>query len=166
MSVAKNLFAIEEEILNGAKGFEAAVGHYFSIFLIDCCRNAIENGMNIESKKTILKNSSMESVRRHIDANFAKTHTLESLANFAKLSPEYLCRAFRKYTGKTVFSYLVQRRIQEAMAKLRFTDDKIISIAVDCGFNDLSYFNRKFKELAGKTPRDYRKFLVMPQKNR
>ena len=158
MTVARNLFAIESEIQNGKKGFQAAVRNYFSNFLIDCCRNAIENGMLPDPKRPVSGNSGIEAVRKHIDANFAKMHTLESLASFAKLSPEYLCRAFRKYTGKTVFSYLIQRRIQEVMVRLRFTDDKISSIAVDCGFNDLSYFNRKFRELAGKTPGGYRKF--------
>ncbi|HCE47062.1 MAG TPA: hypothetical protein DET40_26235 [Lentisphaeria bacterium] len=85
---------------------------------------------------------------------------LESLAKYAKLSPEYLCRAFRKYTGNTVFSHLVQRRIQDAVARLRFTEDKASSIALECGFNDFSYFNRKFKELSGRTPGEYRRFLV------
>ncbi|MEI6422879.1 MAG: AraC family transcriptional regulator [Lentisphaerota bacterium] len=159
MTVARNLFAIESEIQNGKKGFQAAVRNYFSNFLIDCCRNAIENGMLPDPKRPVSGNSGIEAVRKHIDANFAKPHTLESLANFAKLSPEYLCRAFRKYTGKTVFSYLIQRRIQDAMVHLRFTDDKISSIATECGFNDFSYFNRKFKELAGKPPREYRKFI-------
>lgn len=159
MTVARNLFAIEAEIQGGKKGFQSAVKNYFTNFLIDCCRNAIENGMLPDHTRPVSGNSAVEAVRKHIDANFAKPHTMESLADFAKLSPEYLCRAFRKYTGKTVFSYLIQRRIQDAMVRLRFTDDKISSIAVDCGFNDFSYFNRKFRELAGKTPGEYRKFL-------
>ena len=158
MAVARNLFAIDAEIKAGKKGFQGAVRNYFTVFLIDCCRNAIENGMLPGPKRPASGNSGIEAVRNHIDANFAKPHTLDSLANFAKLSPEYLCRAFRKYTGKTVFSYLVQRRIQDAMVRLRFTDDKISSIAGDCGFNDFSYFNRKFRELADRTPGEYRKF--------
>lgn len=159
MDVSRNLFAIETEIRSGKKGFQTAVRNYFTNFLIDCCRNTIDNGMLSDLTRSVSGNSAVEAVRKHIDANFAKAHSLESLASFAKLSPEYLCRAFRKYTGKTVFSYLIQRRIQDAMVRLRFTDDKISSIAVDCGFNDFSYFNRKFRELAGKTPGGYRKFL-------
>lgn len=105
MTVARNLFAIDTEIKAGKKGFQVAVRNYFTIFLIDCCRNALENGMLPEPTRSVFKNSGIEAVRKHIDANFTKHHTLESLANFAKLSPEYLCRAFRKYTGKTVYSY-------------------------------------------------------------
>ncbi|MFZ2656487.1 MAG: AraC family transcriptional regulator [Victivallales bacterium] len=158
MAVARNLFAIEDEVRAAKKGFQAAVGHCLTLFLIDCCRNAIENGILPDPDRSASGNSGIEAVRKHIDANFAKPHTLGSLANSAKLSPEYLCRAFRKYTGKTVFSYIVQRRIQDSMARLRFTDDKISSIAIDCGFRDFSYFNRKFRELAGRTPGEYRKF--------
>ncbi len=158
MNVARNLFEIDRELHEKKKGYETAIRNYFTLFLIDCCRNAIDNGVLPGTDKPSFENSGVEAVRRHMDANFAKPHTLESLAKFAKLSPEYLCRAFRKYTGKTVFSYLVQRRIQDAMVRLRFTDDKVSSIALECGFNDFSYFNRKFKELSGRTPREYRRF--------
>jgi len=51
---------------------------------------------------------------------------------------------------------LVRRRIQEALLRLRTTDEKILSIALQCGFNDLSYFNRTFKRLLGRTPRECR----------
>ncbi len=159
MSVARNLFAMDEEIRNGREGYETSVANYLTIFLIDCCRNALENGVMPKSPFSPMENSGVEAVRRRLDAKFAEKHSLESLAKFAGLSPEYLCRAFRKYTGKTVFGYLVQRRIQEAMMRLRFTDEKISFVALESGFRDFSYFNRKFRELAGSTPGNYRRFI-------
>ena len=61
------------------------------------------------------------------------------------------------YTGKRVFDYLIERRIQAALIRLRSTDDKILTIALECGFNDLAYFNRKFKQLLQITPSAYRR---------
>ncbi|MEI8342045.1 MAG: helix-turn-helix transcriptional regulator [Verrucomicrobiota bacterium] len=57
---------------------------------------------------------------------------------------------------KSVFDYLIERRIQAAMMRLRGGDEKILAVAMDCGFNDLSYFNRKFKQLVGILPTQYR----------
>jgi AraC-like DNA-binding protein len=55
-----------------------------------------------------------------------------------------------------VIAYLVERRIQAAIWKLREADEKILSIALSCGFNDLAYFNRTFKRIVGTTPTKYR----------
>jgi AraC-like DNA-binding protein len=67
-----------------------------------------------------------------------------------------LCRSFKTYTGKRVFDYLIERRIQAAMVALRGSDEKVLSIAMNTGFRDLAYFNRKFKQLVGVTPTAYR----------
>jgi AraC-like DNA-binding protein len=40
--------------------------------------------------------------------------------------------------------------------------DKLITVALDCGFNSLATFNRVFKELAGRTPSEYRKDRTEP----
>ena len=44
-----------------------------------------------------------------------------------------------------------------ACARLAETDDKISDIALDCGFNNLSGFNRQFQQIAGMPPKDYRR---------
>jgi AraC-like DNA-binding protein len=56
-----------------------------------------------------------------------------------------------------VFSYLIDRRIQAAMMSLRSNPDKVLSVALECGFNDLAFFNRTFKARVGMTPREYRR---------
>ena len=50
-----------------------------------------------------------------------------------------------------------ERRLQAAMLALRSTDDKVLAIALDCGFRDLSHFNRKFRDLVGVSPTAYRR---------
>jgi len=67
-----------------------------------------------------------------------------------------LCRRFKDYTGLTPFAYLAQRRIRAAMQELSNSSDKILTIALNSGFNDIGHFNRKFRELADCSPRQYR----------
>jgi AraC-like DNA-binding protein len=101
----------------------------------------------------------LEDLRRLLDSNYQRQFTLPELAERASLNRNYLCRAFRRYTGKTLFDYLANRRLQAAMLALRDSDDKVSAVAFESGFRDLSFFNRKFREAVGVTPSQYRSQL-------
>jgi AraC-like DNA-binding protein len=102
----------------------------------------------------------VEKLRHEMDRDFAEACELRTLARRIGVSVTYLCRIYKAYTGKTVISYLVERRIQAAIWKLREGDEKIISIAFSCGFNDVAYFNRTFKRIVGQTPSAYRRKIA------
>ena len=65
-------------------------------------------------------------------------------------------RWFKQMTGTSFLTYLNERRLAAAAEKLRETDDKILIIAENAGFANLSNFNRQFKKRYGVTPRGYR----------
>lgn len=153
---AAPLFSILREFDQREDGYEEAVFLQFKWFLILCCRQAKKNGFLTQRVGLSPQMERMEEVRQYLDTAFAKPLTLQALAQRAGLSRTYLCRAFKAYTGKRLFDYLIERRIQSAMVRLRCGDEKVLSIALDCGFNDLAYFNRKFKELLGQSPSAYR----------
>jgi AraC-like DNA-binding protein len=154
--LADLLFAIQRELDEKLDGYRDAVTHLFTCFLILCCRHAIRSGF-VPSEPIPDSHSALENLKTYLDNRFADAHTLDSLAKQAGFSRHYLCRTFKAYTGKGVFDYLIERRIQAAMIRLRSGEDKILAIALECGFNDLSYFNRKFKQLVGISPTQYRK---------
>ena len=153
--VAGLLFSLEHELKARQTGYQEVVKLLFKVFLIRCCRNAMQKGL-VSSEPTALPHRSIVDLRGFLDQHYAKPHTLESLATRVRLSRSYLCRAFKAYTGKRLFDYLIERRIQAAMMFLRGSDEKVLGIALDCGFNDLAYFNRKFKKIVGITPTQYR----------
>ena len=157
-----------EEINRPAPGSADVVAACLRIFLIECCRAAQRSG--IQSSHALGTPAWVERLCARMDTQYAQQLTLEDLAVAVRLSPGYLCRAFKRHTGKTVFAYLIERRIQAAMLRLSTTDDKVIAIALECGFNDLTYFNRKFRQLLGCTPtanrrRQHDPALVLPPTN-
>jgi AraC-like DNA-binding protein len=82
--------------------------------------------------------------------------TLEDVAAQAHMTPQAFCRYFKKHTRHTFVSFLNQVRINEACKKL--TDgsyDSVSTVAYNCGFNSITNFNRVFKSVTGKSPRDY-----------
>ena len=155
--IASNLRRIEEEMNSTEPGALEIVQHSFQIFLIDLCRAAQRHGLVLSPSSRAFMPPWVEKLREKLDREFAGPHDLAALAREAKVSIAYLCRLFKAYTGKTVVAYLVERRLQAATWKLREGDEKVLSIALACGFNDLAYFNRTFKRIVGKTPSAYRR---------
>lgn len=102
----------------------------------------------------------IEYVKKSIDyiqQNYDKKIYLQDLADLTNTSPHYLGKVFKKTTGKTPFDYIKQYRIERASKLLLTTNDSVLSIAFDVGFDNVSYFIRTFQAFYGITPAKYRK---------
>lgn len=92
-----------------------------------------------------------------IHSQFAAELTTATIAASASISESECLRCFRSTIGTTPIQYLKQYRIQQAARQLTETQEKISDIAVSCGFLDMSYFTKVFREMMGYTPTQYRK---------
>ncbi|WP_339659254.1 AraC family transcriptional regulator [uncultured Polaribacter sp.] len=82
---------------------------------------------------------------------------LEDIANVANMTKNAFCKYFKKRTNKTYVSFLTEVRIENACTFLKSNEDfSIAEIAFKSGFNNISNFNRKFKEVKKMTPISYR----------
>lgn len=91
-------------------------------------------------------------VREH----YAEPLTLADAAAQVGLNPAYLSALFKKTANCGFREYLNRVRIAAAREKLLHTEEAIVDIASNCGFNDQSYFTKVFKTATGLTPREYR----------
>jgi AraC-like DNA-binding protein len=82
--------------------------------------------------------------------------TLADFAGIAGLSPYHFLRVFVAATGVTPHQYLLRVRLRRAALSLASRREKVIDLALDCGFNDISNFNRAFRAEFGVSPRAYR----------
>jgi AraC family transcriptional regulator len=94
---------------------------------------------------------------RLIDQCSERELTLADLAHAANLSPFYFLRTFEELTGVTPHQYLARMRLQKVAKRLLLEPTKILDVALDSGFGDVSNFNRAFRAEFGMTPRDYRR---------
>jgi len=97
----------------------------------------------------------VRTIDRHPDARLA----LAGLAQEAGLSPFHFLRTFERVTGVTPHQYILRARLREAAMRLADPEAKVLDIAFDCGFGDLSNFNRAFRAEFGVSPRAYRRTL-------
>lgn len=103
----------------------------------------------------IKKIRKFKKVLQYIEQHYREPLTLEDLARQCDMNRNYFCRAFKEYTQKTPMEYLNFYRIESACEKIVSTDEKLLDIAMSCGFSDYSYFIKVFKSQKGVTPRNY-----------
>ena len=90
-----------------------------------------------------------------IQKEYSSQITLERLASAANMSPKYFCHYFKMFTWYSPIEYLNRYRIEVACYKMMSRWQNITELSYECGFNDLSYFIRVFKKIAGVTPKQY-----------
>lgn len=95
-------------------------------------------------------------VEQEIDKNYNKDLSLEYLAEIAGMTPTAFSRFFRKRTGRTLTDYIIDIRIGHASRKLVDTTMSISEICYQCGFNNISNFNRAFKRKKNCSPKAFR----------
>lgn len=106
---------------------------------------------SLESSK-----SAVVKVKEYIDENSHLPVTLKELADLVHFSPTYLSRLFHQEQGITLKSYVNKKRLENARYLLTNSDISINQIAAQCGFPNISHFNRLFKQQIGNAPLEYR----------
>ena len=91
-----------------------------------------------------------------IHRNYAEELTSADIATSACVSESECLRCFRATLGTTPIRYLREYRVQAAARRLADTQEPVAMVAVECGFQDVSYFTKTFREIMGSTPRAYR----------
>lgn len=106
---------------------------------------------------TTTKNEVIDDLVKYITSNFGSNLTLDFLAEYAHLSPEYLSRYFKKCTGVNLSDFITKTRIEKAKYRLRTGNWSINDICEYCGYRSISNFQKAFKKAVGMTAGEYRK---------
>lgn len=93
----------------------------------------------------------------YIQTHFTEELTTGDIAKSAMISPSECLRCFHNTIGLTPMQYTKYYRIQCAAAALLATDKKIAEIGAECGFQEMSYFAKAFREVLKVTPSEYRR---------
>lgn len=100
-----------------------------------------------------------QKIFNYIIENYQQDISLKVVAEFANMTPTAFCRYFKNVTRKTLVEIIKELRINQACQLLRNTEKPVSNICYECGFGNISYFNKTFKETTGYTPLQYRMFL-------
>lgn len=110
----------------------------------------VRAGVGVEESRRIRK------VKQYIDEHISEPIRQTDLADLIGMSRSAFSSFFKLRTGRTLSDYLIEIRLGNAARMLVDTNKSISEICYDCGFNNLSNFNRIFKSRKGSTPREFR----------
>lgn len=123
------------------------IQYFYSNELYTTLKTTGTNEKNSEQVKAVIN---------YISEHYRDKITLEELAAVVNLSTYYMAHIFKQYTGISPNRYINDHRLAIAGNRLLNEDTAVLNIAMECGFNNISYFNRAFKSKYGMTPNCYR----------
>ena len=152
--IASPIDACDEICKTKPQGYQLYIKSMLFMFfyvLNNRCRNLTnppKNKMALDKMKIVLK---------YVENNYADKITIPKIAEIAGFSESHFMRYFKETMGTSFIEYLKDYRLTMAARLLQSSDDSVLVIAEEVGFDNLSYFNRSFKAKYQVTPSKYRK---------
>jgi AraC-like DNA-binding protein len=115
-------------------------------------------GYQLEEHREL--NSRLDKIMHFINTNYQRKITQEEVASKIGMTTAAFCRYFREKTGKGFIYFINEMRIGYACKLLIENHLSISQICFECGFNNLSNFNRMFKRQTGFTPGEYQQQFI------
>lgn len=155
LSIASALDRVDRLCANGfPNGYELAIKGYMFEFFFELYTIANkEDFVSVNSHKNLDK---IKDIIRYIEENYRKSISIDEIAAVCNFSSSHFMKYFKKVMGRSFVDYLNDYRLSMASRLLLSSTDSILEIATDCGYENLSYFNRLFKKKYGITPSAYR----------
>lgn len=107
---------------------------------------------DIDAQPDISALGRMDRVLGYIRNNWNAEIRLTDIAAQVHLEPSYFSTLFRRTFGMSLWNFIVSLRVERAVRMLLDTDEKVSSIAIECGFGSTANFYRHFTRLVGNTP--------------
>lgn len=136
-------------------GYELEMKNYLSIVWLNLIRQ-----MKEEIKNSVPEVSNdderVKLAIKYIQKHYTENIQLDNIAMAASISKSECCRSFKRVLKVTPFEYLMEYRVSKAAKLLLKSKESISRIALDVGFNGISYFGKVFKKYMNCSPSEYR----------
>ncbi len=110
-------------------------------------------------------NTRIATILNFVDLNFQNKISITDMASITYMTGSAFCKYFKKEFKKSFTNYLNEYRVRKACLLLQDTDKKLLDIAMECGYENMSFFHRQFKKYLNMTPSEYRKHLYKSLQN-
>jgi len=157
MEAIMKVYGLLDSLSSESEGFYAVLKFLsilYELSLFDNVRTLASSSFaNIDDSN---ESRRVQKISEYVNAHYKDNIHLDKLANLVGMAPESLSRFFKIRSGKTVSEYIIDIRLGYAARQLADTTNSISEVCYDCGFNNLSNFNRIFKKKKGCTPKEFR----------
>lgn len=151
--------AVRERLLRlpRTEGFEAVQLFFGILHELACADRTQVELIGVQSSDSTLPHSRrINKIVQFVEKNYHHKISLEDVGELVGMSASSVSRFFKQRTRHNFWDYLNRFRIDRAAQMMIETEHTISEISYACGFNNISNFNRVFRERIGTTPSDYR----------
>ena len=151
--------AVRERLLRlpRTEGFEAVQLFFGILHELACADRTQVELIGVQSSDSTLPHSRrINKIVQFVEKNYHHKISLEDVGELVGMSASWVSRFFKQRTRHNFWDYLNGFRIDRAAQMMIETEHTISEISYACGFNNISNFNRVFRERIGTTPSDYR----------
>jgi AraC-like DNA-binding protein len=139
--------------LNGRDPYKAfTASNLLYMLLIELYRSSNEKNCTIYSQEACI----ISPIIDYINGHFFEELSLDALADLANITPQHLCKLFKKHLNMRPFEYIAKMRMQEAKKLLISGNLTIKSIGESVGYKDSSYFCALFRKYERISPAEFR----------
>ena len=157
MDAIMKLYSMIDTLASEKEGFYAVIKLMTLLYELSLYNDArvlsSSSFVNIEDGSDSRR---ISKVHDYINTHYTETIRLDNLANIAGMSSVSFSRFFKLRSGKTISDYIIDIRLGHASRLLVDTTNSIAEICYECGFNNLSNFNRIFKKKKDCSPKEFR----------
>lgn len=125
---------------------------YLFEFLVEVCRCYYETPDSL--LEDITEDRKVNSILAYINQNITSDISLDRLSSEFYISKFYLTKQFKRFTGMSIYQYIIKKRITISRDLLR-SGASVTGACMECGFNDYSNYLKAFKREFNCTPRDF-----------
>lgn len=157
METIMKVYPLLDTLSTESSGFYAVIKLMTILHELSLCTNS--RTLASSTFAHIEENSDSRRVRKiyeHINKHYKQEIRLDDLADLIGMTPAATSRFFKLRSGKTLSDYIIDMRLGHAARMLVDTTHTVSEICYDCGFNNLSNFNRIFKKRKGCSPKEFR----------
>lgn len=124
--------------------------HYYNLVIAPGSLDPIRH----RSQEKALEKS--RQILKYMEQHYQEPLSIKKMAEAVGFSQSHFMKFFKNTFGTSFTAYLSDYRLTMASRLLLASEDSILAVAAESGFDNLSYFNRRFKERFGMTPREFR----------
>ena len=115
---------------------------------------------SVQTHRGGLGSARLRRIKEFVDAKIEDELTLCEMAQAVELSAAHFSRMFRKSTGETPHQFLLRQRVERAKTMWRSADERVLDVAVACGFKSQQHFAQAFRNVCGASPTEYRQEVL------
>jgi len=162
LKLLSHITAIMNSCKDRLPGYEGAVKGHLYLMLSELLSQDRACNRTTSNRSESSKIERLKMVIQYIQHNYGRPIRLSELAALIPMSEGQFCRFFKSMTRQTPMDYINSYRIRQAVELLRQMDRKISDIALEVGYDNISYFIRVFRKSMNCSPSEFRKKLQEP----